>query len=271
MNKNPDLYIICAGMGSRMGGSIPKALVKITDKPNITTTLQQIGHKFGHVFVVTNINNQEPWIEYFEELRRDFPKLSSNVSNVPIQSGRGDGHAVLTAFNELQFQSRVQLSDECVIAWGDVFFPDQRIIDELLEVKLTGKDIGLVPVRWVDNPYVTLVTKRDKTITHAEFSKYGELNETGFHDQSVFRFVKPSLHQILSDIDVALNKNGKYITNGAEMSLLFVFHHAANYLDSFFKIKILETEYPTISFNTLEEVAQIQQEIHNKWTTANRS
>lgn len=262
----PDLYIICAGMGSRMGGTIPKALVKITDKPNLTTTLQQIGHKFDKVFVVTNEENQGPWLEYFVALSKDYPELWNNVFNVAIKSGRGDGHAVLEGLRKSQ--ALWQVSPDIVIAWGDVFFPHAEIIDELLSVEFLLEDFGYVPVQWEDNPYVTIVAQRDNTITHAEFSKYGELNEVGFHDQSVFRFKRDLLLHTLLDMDISLNKNGKYITQGNELSLLYVFHHVFNLFHH--KIKILETEYPTLSFNTISEVEQIQKKIHEKWISETR-
>lgn len=254
-----DLYIIAAGKGSRMGGSIPKALVPITDKPNLTTTLQQIGHKFFKVYVVTNEEAQGPWEEYFSELRDDFPELAENVVNLPIKSGRGDGHAVLAALQLSMFYSW-PLADDIVVAWGDVFFPDAAIIDELLEKSMK---VGVVPVVKEKDPYVTIKIIDDMTVTHAEFSKLGENNDEGYHDQSVFRFNRPTLGGCLDALNDILDRNGTYISPNGELSMLYVFHTIFNVEGG--GIKAYETEYPTMSFNTVEEVAQIQQEIDQSW------
>lgn len=257
-----DLYIIAAGNGSRMGGSVPKALVPITDKPNLTTTLQQIGYKFRKVFIVTNELIFDQWTEYLRELAANFPTLYANVQHVPISSGRGDGHAVLEALNKTFGQN---LSPDIVIAWGDVFFPQAEIIDVLLKPKFDHKVWGVVPVVQEVRPYVTICVDEGSHITHADFAKLGETNESGWHDQSIFRFDRNQLHSRLNVMDQVLNKNGKYITGNHEMSLLHVFHFAANDCAVRSGIVFQETEYPTLSFNTVEEVAEIQKEIDEKW------
>lgn len=299
-----DLYIIAAGKGSRMGGSIPKALVPITDLPNLTTTLQQIGSKFTNVFVVTNTEIQTPWEEYFKNLEEQFPEIAKNVFNQPIYSGRGDGHAVMKALWESDpvywpKERRPQdLSDDIVIAWGDVFFRDGRIIDELLAKPMA---IGMVPVVKEENPYVALeldipfkqeyytintwgpgpapTTHSQMGMEHqehgypimfAKFSKFGEIEEgeVGYHDQSVFRFSREHLENTLDALDEVMDRNGKYISPNGELSLLYTFHYLANHQAP---VHAYETQYPTMSFNTVEEVAQIQQEIHQKWKAENRS
>jgi NDP-sugar pyrophosphorylase family protein len=287
-----------------MGGTIPKALVPLTDKPNLTTTLQQIGSKFTNVFVVTNEEIQPPWEDYFVSLHREFPEISANVINLPIYSGRGDGHAVWRALiqaegNEVFEKRQEPLSDDIVIAWGDVFFPDGRIVDELLAKPMA---IGIVPVVREDDPYVALELDIPHTTTnttyhpgygastykntyslfdeeqqkfgypilHAKFSKFGEIadGEIGYHDQSVFRFNRTHLLETLDTLDEVMDRNGKYISPNGELSLLYTFHYLANHNAP---VHAYETHYPTMSFNTVEEVAQIQQEIDRKWKTQVRN
>lgn len=259
-----DLYIIAAGKGSRMGGSIPKALVPLAGQPNLTTTLQQIGHKFDQVFVVTNTEVQGPWTAYLKDLKKEFPELANNVTNIPISSGRGDGHAVMMALSRVAaMEHAVELSDDIVVVWGDVFFPDERIIDELLSYQI---NMGLIPTVEKDEPYVALRVDRGGRVLHADFSKHGENTKEGHHDQSVFRFKRIPLLQSLCIMDAVLDKNGKYITPGNEMSLLHVFHYVANTTQGPRpEIGSYETKYPTLSFNTVEEVAAIQTEINGKW------
>lgn len=271
MKYDADLYIIAAGKGSRMGGDVPKALVPITDEPNLTTTLKQIGKKFQNVFVVTNQTIQHQWSKYFLQLKDlELP----NLYNIPIHSGLGDGHAVLEALESPEMDDIGQSAD-MVVCWGDVFFPHAEIIDEMMqqvEMVLPGTlskrrnnfrtGSGMMPVVREDNPYVTILTDAELNVQSADFSKHGESHPTGFHDQSIFRFDRHSLHKALNDLHNAYWKNGRYITQGGELSLLYTFHYFKN---NGVPMKAYETIYPTLSFNTVEEVQQIQLEINEKW------
>lgn len=253
-----DLFIIAAGLGSRMGGDLPKALVPINqDIPCLTTTLQQAHGKFDNIFVVTNKLCQTPWVKYFTSLKASDPHLIKNVKNIPISSGLGDGHAVGRALIETK-----NLSDngDIVVMWGDVFVPNAELFDELLATPLTQS--GLIPVVREDNPYVTLLTDERMNCMAADFSKYGESHPTGFHDQSVFRFTRWEIARALNHLDVVLWKNGRYITPGGELSLLHTFHYLYNYK---YPLQVYETRYPTMSFNTPEEVKTIQMEINAQW------
>lgn len=255
-----DLYIIAAGNGSRMRANVPKALVPIAHEPNLTTTLQQIGHKFNNVFVVTNALVQEQWQSYFCGLRSEYPELARAALNVPIQSGLGDGHATLHGILTAEQMVETTLSEDVVIAWGDVFFPKAEIIDELVANRLKGS--GLLPAVRESNPYVSLLVNETMQCVSADFSKHGEDHPIGLHDQSVFRFALSRLKKSLRDLHNALWKNGRYIAPDGELSLLHSFHHLYNTSDP---VYVYETQYPTLSFNTVEEVAAIQEEISVRW------
>lgn len=263
-----DLYIIAAGKGSRMGGSLPKALIPISDnQPCLTTTLKQIGHKFLNVFLVVNIDIIETWEKYlYKEVDYNEYPLDhiNNVTLVPIKSGLGDGHAVMSALDSAPHElakkrNTPKFSNDIVICWGDVFFPHAELIDELLSRPLFN---GLFPVVREDNPYVTLLTDSELQCVSADFSKYGEKHPTGFHDQSVFRFDRFVLSKALYTLHDAYWKNGRYMTPGGELSLLHTFHYLYN---NGTPANVYETDYPTLSFNTPEEVVEIQKEIFKKW------
>ena len=270
--RSTDLYIIAAGNGSRLGGNVPKALVPITDEPCLTTNLKQIGHKFERIFVIVNKLVMDQWTEYRNSLQATHPSLLSNVFFVPISSGYGDGHAVTWGFDAVlklkdprldnfpQGQAFNTFNNDVVIMWGDVFIQHAELFDELLAKPLDG--VGIVPAVYEDNPYVTLLVTDDMQCVSANFSKYGEKFDSGYHDQSVFRFDRRVIWTALSSLDAAYWKNGKYITPGGELSLLHTFHYLNNCGNP---VKVYETAYPTLSFNTLDEVASIQMEINAKW------
>ena len=162
-----DLYIIAAGKGSRMGGHLPKALVPISDdEPCLTTTLKQIAHKFRNVFVVVNVDILDVWVDYLDGVKAhtsfedEMPSFVRNVYLLPIKSGLGDGHAVMSALQDAQFklidyEKAPIFSNDIAICWGDVFFPHAELIDELMSRRMTGA--GLLPAVREDSPYVTLI------------------------------------------------------------------------------------------------------------------
>ena len=260
-----DLYIIAAGKGSRMGGTLPKALVPINDgEPNLTTTLKQIGSKFSTVFVIINQMMQDTWQDYIDSLVGKT--YGENVVFIAIKSGLGDGHAVLSALlavesmeeNQNPIALKRNPSDEVVVVWGDTFIQHAEIVDELLSKNLKVKS----EVVMEENPYVTLLVDDGMFITSADMSKYGESHPSGWHDQSIFYFKREDLANALYTLHAALWKNGRYITPGGELSLLYTFHFLYN---SESKVSLYETDYPTLSFNTPQEVASIQKEIQEKW------
>jgi bifunctional N-acetylglucosamine-1-phosphate-uridyltransferase/glucosamine-1-phosphate-acetyltransferase GlmU-like protein len=260
-----DLFIIAAGVGSRMGGDVPKALVPITNIPNLTTTLQQSAGKFDYTFVVANIDIKDKWEAYSAELKTLYPKLHENLHFVYIRSGLGDGHAVMEGLVGASYQ--VDPAEDIVICWGDVFFQHGEIFDELLDERMHGA--GLVPLQYEVNPYVHIETLGD-LITGAKFSKHGEVEPSEKprgHDQSIFRFRRSSLLASLQRLHAALYRNGKYMTG--ELSLLYVFHELhQSQMSRSGKVHAYKTKYPTLSFNTQEEVKQIQEEISKKWTAS---
>jgi len=256
-----DLYIIAAGCGSRMNSELPKALVPITNEPCLTTTLQQVAAKFRRVFVVTNVLARQQWRDYFASLDADYGDLARDVLNLPIRSGLGDGHATLQGLLAAEsMQGEGSLAQDIVVTWGDVFFQHSEIIDELLSIGLHGP--GLFPAVHKVRPYVSLLVNEKMQCVCADFSKYGEQRLEGFHDQSVFRFNRSRLKATLCELHSALWKGERYITPGGELSLLYAAHHLYNCGEP---VYVYESAYPTLSFNTVEEVAAIQQEISVRW------
>lgn len=264
-----DLLIIAAGKGSRMGGHLPKALVPITNEPCLTTTLKQAHNKFDTVYVVVNVLLIDVWNSYLDDLRKSSPSIAANVKLVPIHSGLGDGHAVFSAIRAIEKTSdALILSDHIVIMWGDVFVMNSEIFDELLSKDFTGGVVGYLPAVREDTPYVTLLVDEQMRCVSADYSKYGEKHPSGFHDQSIFIFDTSEILSALIALHNAFWKGGRYITPGGELSLLHTFHYLYNTSCDSCAV-VYETDYPTLSFNTTDEVVLIQQEINSKWLHKN--
>jgi molybdopterin-guanine dinucleotide biosynthesis protein A len=254
--SNTDLYVIAAGRGSRMGTDFPKALVEVNDdEPCLTTTLRHVGLKFETVFVVTSSLASEYWHGYFQDLKVIHPELAGRVVNLPIRSGLGDGHATLQAMLAAERGVSAMLAQDVVVMWGDVFLQDGAIMDELLSMNPEGS--GLLPAVRTENPYVALLVNERMQCLSADFSKFGELHAIGYHDQSVFRFSRPRLKASLWDLHRALWKNGRYISSGGELSLLYSFHQLYNAAEPAY---VYETLYPTCSFNSVDDVVAIRRD-----------
>lgn len=259
--RHSDLYVIAAGIGSRLSSNVPKALYPISTEPCLTTTLRQIGCLFRRIFVVTNVLVNSQWCIYFKQLGAQYPSLVESVVHLPIHSGLGDGHATLQAFIAAENFESAALSADVVILWGDVFVPDSSLFDELLDFHRDAP--GLIPAVYESNPYVTLVVDETMKCVAAEFSKHGEQNSAGFHDQCVFRFDRDRLKESLRAIHCALWKRDRYIAPGGELSLLYTFHQLHN---SNNPARVYETSYRTLTFNTIEEVASIQRQVDSRKT-----
>lgn len=255
-----DLYIVAAGNGSRMNTEVPKALVRITGEPTLTTTLQQISCKFRKTFVITSVRAQTAWKEYFEHLQEVHPELAPHIVNLPIQSGLGDGHATMQGFLSAEQSGDCELSQDVVVAWGDVFFTHEQIIDELLAIVPSGS--GLLPAIYERNPYVSLLVNDRMQCISADFSKFDENRHSGYHDQSVFRFSRRRVLASLRTLHDALWKGWRYMTPNGELSLLYSLHQLYNSGNPAY---VYETRHPTLSFNTVDEVAAIQREISIRW------
>jgi NDP-sugar pyrophosphorylase family protein len=261
MSPTADLYIVAAGNGSRLSTSIPKPLVPITqNEPCLTSTLQQIGEKFRRVFVVTNVRARDQWHRYYHSLQTYHPELARLVVDLQISSGLGDGHATLHGLLAAERRGDPNLAQDVAIAWGDVFWPHAELIDELYAVPLSSS--GLLPAVRESDPYVALLVDDRMQCLSADFSKHGERHSSGLHDQSVFRFSRSALKASLQALHDAFWKGGRYITPGGELSLLYSFHHLYNVGKP---VSVYQTDYPTLSFNTVEEVRAIQCQIRGRW------
>lgn len=262
-SKKIDLFIIAAGKGSRMGGNIPKALLAVGGEICLTATLKNIGDKFDNVYVVTNNSIQDIWEDYFKTIKNRLD-IYPNITNVPISSGLGDGHATLVALtNVYEWQNFYYLND-VVVCWGDVYFPNPELIDELIENK--SSPTGVIPATKEDNPYVTLLVDGGMNCMSADFSKWGECHPNGFHDLSVFKFNGKLLYSKLNTLHDSFWKSGRYITPSGELSLLYTFHSFFNDSNEAAPapLKVYESDYTTYSFNTPEEVFTIEEKIGYK-------
>lgn len=246
-----DLFIIAAGKGTRMSalGSLPKALMDVGGKSNLQNTLEKAEGKFDQIYIVANSALEDVWLREMDKI-----KSSSNHKLIFIESGLGDGHAVLAA---LRHRNVVGSSKFVTIVWGDVYVPDAGIFAELLS-NTQHIEFGKVPVANEYKPYVTILTNDALVITGADFTKLGEGHSVGFHDQSIFLFNRVELEKSLSNLHNAFWKTGRYLSPNGELSLLFAFHEIYNTNKGLGGLIAYQTDFPTMGFNTPDELDLIR-------------
>ena len=129
MKHNNKLYIIAAGLASRMGG-YPKHLCTIDDKgtTNIENTLSLASMHYDEIVVVLNKMLAS---EYAVKTIAITEKYNAKVKF--IESGKGDGHAVYEAIKDEKDYKKVT----CI--WGDTYFSDSHIFQSRINVDWSCK------------------------------------------------------------------------------------------------------------------------------------
>lgn len=243
MNNNI-LFIVAAGVGSRMNSHLPKALFEINGIPNIQNTINLARDHFNHICIVANELAKDQWNKY----------KFDNVTFMYIKSGRGDGHAVLEA---LKLYNGNQ-DESITICWGDLYFLDDSIFKIL---KSKSYSSGIIPVTFKINPYVTILHDSNYLATGVDSSKYGEIHGSGFQDNGIFSYKYSTLLKSLDALHHALNKNDKYITVSGELFLTHTLHYLYNIGDP---VCLHEVESVILSYNTQEELSEIKAYIERK-------
>lgn len=253
-----DLIIIAAGNGTRMGNiHVPKALIDINGIPNLENTLNKIDGMFRNIYVVGNNKN----IDMFDVFVGKYihcNQFSGNIKTISIDSGKGDGHAVMAAMTIIG----EELADKFFVLWGDAYISHPEIFEECMKYDKTH-DIKpmLIPVVKEDNPYVTFLVDKDMRCMSVDFSKRGEKHDNGFHDQCIFLCCKTCLENSLDVLDAAYFKNGRYITDSGELTFLYLVHYFYNIE---YAATAIVTDYPQFSYNTMDEVKAIETNMEDK-------
>jgi molybdopterin-guanine dinucleotide biosynthesis protein A len=264
-NLKYDLWIIAAGKGTRMGNiTIPKALVEINGKSNLENTLDLVAHKFRNVFVIVS-HEAEDYVN--EAVHVGFN--ASNIKIIGIESGGGDGKAVLESFEKVS--KSFDITPQAVILWGDAHLQSAEIVDEMMEkLKATATSSIIIPAILEYRPYVAINTSltasrvNDMSVAlSADFIKYGEVRDEGWHDQSIFGVTWTSISTALNEMRYAALKldqdgNVKFTTQSGELTFLNIVHYLYNIGDPAY---VYETKHPLMGYNTQAEVEKIKKAI----------
>jgi NDP-sugar pyrophosphorylase family protein len=237
--------ILAAGKQSRFNDDIPKALVEYNGKILLQHNYETLKNHCEKIYVVTSLENNHFFKDFLD--KNDLP----NLEIISIESGLGDGDAVLKTLNKIEFSDR----DYFVLCWGDSIQENYYI--EGAKYYAYSHPM-VVPVHWEKNPYVLFRTDHQNKIEKVLFSKYNEINsEDGWHDLSVFIFmgsvIKLKLEAMREKFYNDENKN--YDCRKGELVFLDLFNQ--NNFDNKIAVVKLKDDCLINSFNTIEEYKKI--------------
>lgn len=251
-NKDISLLIVAAGKGSRMGEIlVPKTLVPINGVPNLQNTLNVIGKHFNKIIIAVT----HSMLHHFAKFIADGGY--KNITLLPISSGLGSGHAVMIALKKILPNLRAKTSAPLLMTWGDVYFKNDQLVQELINEERVYAHIKdapamVIPCAWNDKPYISISTDEDMSAKGITFDD----TKRGLHDQSIFLIINPAeLYRKLNQMHSAIWNNDAYITAIKEFGFLQVVSYCYNIDDP---VKIYITENSLDSFNSMEELKEIE-------------
>lgn len=262
MKSNKKLYIIAAGLASRMGG-YPKHLCKIDNNgtTNIENTLSLAYIHYDEIVVVLNKMLAS---EYAVKTITIAEKYNAKVKF--IESGKGDGHAVYEAIKDEKEYREVT----CI--WGDTYFSDSHIFQlrmhaDLLTV-VCSNEISPYCYINVSNDFIfsDCIIDSYKTISSMCFKSDYPIkdNEKYLHDQSTFVINVNKFKKYFSQyIDYCDYMTKTFIkSKDIEYSIIKFVNWVVqivkeDFLIKAFVLKERKIQPYTISFNTKEELQKV--------------
>lgn len=262
MKSNKKLYIIAAGLASRMD-CYPKHLCIIDNKgtTNIENTLSLACMYYDEIVVVLNKMLAS---EYAVKTITIAEKYNAKVKF--IKSGKGDGHAVYEAIKDEKDYEEVT----CI--WGDTYFSDSHIFQLRIDV-----DLLTVVCSKEISPYCYINVFNDSIFSDYFIDSYKTISSMCFKSDYPIKDDKKYLHD-QSTFVVNVNKFKKYFSQyidycdymtktfikskDIEYSIIKFVNWVVQIVKEDFLIKafILQerTANPyTISFNTKEELQKV--------------
>jgi len=233
--------ILAAGNQNRFKSDKPKALADYKGKCLLDHNIEELSKVCEKVYVVCSTTNEH----YFD----------NKYNKVVIESGYGSGDAILSALHQI----RPNFRDKCIIQWGDSILHDD-IITKTFDPKELGFYGVVIPCVYEEHPYVQFITKSDLSVK-VLFSKFNEEVSAGYHDLSIFYCNAFQVYHNLNTYRMWIlnpdfdGKKYSYPEHDDEMDFLDIL----NQTDITAKLKVVD-DYKDLSFNTIEELEQINKE-----------
>ena len=179
MTNNKTIGIILsAGFQTRFDSIMPKTLMMYDDhqtilEKNIDTMLNFC----DIIYVVINVKSLS---ESYEFIVNKY----IGVKLISINSGLGDGHAVLQSLRYINRISTFLPNDRVFLVWGDSIQDEKSLFKSTLN---SYNESFTLPVKYESDPYVQFIIT-DTYINGVKFKRYNDDVSSGYHDYSLFLF-----------------------------------------------------------------------------------
>jgi choline kinase/2-phospho-L-lactate transferase/gluconeogenesis factor (CofD/UPF0052 family) len=238
-NQNKyDFCIIVGGINKRMNIDYPKSLVIIDNQEILFKIINNIKIYANNIYICGNNFYKEKFESFNKKYNFDdnikflyFNSLDNNLSYP-----KGNGETIYQILND-----KYNLTSNFFILWGDIFFTNNKIIEEIYNYDLQNKSDILIPVIKENDPYAYLILDDNNNVTNIEYKKIKPI-DNGYHDQCIFLCNKNS---IKTNIENILNYNDK-----DEINFLDIISYLPN-------VNYFETPYKVNSFNSQNDLKNI--------------
>ena len=168
--------IPAAGRGSRLKIMTPKILACIAGNKTIWSVLRRKLTMVDHIHVVVSPEGECVMrAALAEDIAIGFVSLS--VQPEPI----GMGDAIFRGY------SVWSEADTIIIIWGDQVFVSQATCERALAMHAGGKNLVVLPLTYVDTPYVEYIFDVQQRLCHVKQSREGdECTPRGLADVGTF-------------------------------------------------------------------------------------
>ena len=235
-NQNKyDFCIIVGGINKRMNIDYPKSLVIIDNQEILLKIINNIKIYANNIYICGNNFYKEKFESFNKKYNFDnnIKFLYFNSLNDNLSYPKGNGETIYQILN-----SKYNLTSNFFILWGDIFFTNNKIIEEIYNYDLQNKSDILIPVIKENDPYAYLILDDNNNVTNIEYKKIKPI-DNGYHDQCIFLCNKNS---IKSNINSILNYNDK-----DEINFLDIISYLPN-------VNFFETKYKVNSFNSQNDL-----------------
>ena len=235
-NQNKyDFCIIVGGINKRMNIDYPKSLVIIDNQEILLKIINNIKIYANNIYICGNNFYKEKFESFNKKYNFDnnIKFLYFNSLNDNLSYPKGNGETIYQILN-----SKYNLTSNFFILWGDIFFTNNKIIEEIYNYDLQNKSDILIPVIKENDPYAYLILDDNNNVTNIEYKKIKPI-ANGYHDQCIFLCNKNS---IITNINNILNYNNK-----DEINFLDIISYLPN-------VNFFETKYKVNSFNSQNDL-----------------
>ncbi len=166
------VIIPAAGMGTRMGQDIPKALTPFLGSTFLAWQLQKFKFLPSRIIVVVAPHQVDTFDKYRTSHGLEFEIVTQDT-------GKGSYYAVRAAM-------QIVTSPYVLICWVDqVGLSESLLIQTANSIQIRGNDAS-IPLVYKDHPYVRINRNSSGKLTHWEYQREGHTPSPGFSDLGLF-------------------------------------------------------------------------------------